>query len=750
MIGGEGREAARGAGAAEWSLTAVQQLLWQRRWLVIAIAAEVFLLTGAVTILRTPLYEASARVLIERATPNVLETEDVIPAVWNQFEIQRFYQTQYLLLKDPAVVRGALDAPGLREALSAELAPIEELEEGQLPPDDGQLAAFIRGRLTIQQLEYSSVVRVSFRHASPDIAARVVNAVVFAYRDFFVQTGLDAREGASEFLSRAIEEAQAEVLQLEAKLAAARSRIRTVLPTRGTEMGKSRLESLDQALTEAKATRAAAQARLSAWESAVPLGIEQVRINPQVIRYREDLTELKRERAELEARVGAGWPRLVELDQAIKETERNLDDELLALYQQALDSARADLGLAEQNERRLESLLDRELAQMAELQLQAVEFDALRQEYDQKRNVLNRLLERREEVAVTKDLQQILERQVHVIEQASPPRTPAVPRVKVNLALGLAFGLFLGVAAAFLAEALDNKIRHADQLQQISKLPLLGSIPRLEAPQRPRRIFSRKSRARSDRTPVIPASQHGVEEAFRALRSALLLAQPERPPRSVLITSALPGEGKSTIAANLGRTLAAFGHRVILIDADLRHPRLHRVLRVSPERGLTNVLASPQSARELIQPTSYPNLSLLPGGPCPPDPATLLDGKIFREVIHEFSDVLDYEFVLVDTPPVLVFADALNLVPVVESTVLVARAMRTPKDAVRQAVEQLAKVKAHLTGTVLNGEQTEESPGSYYRSYHYYRGGYRKVAEKRARDRASEAASSDKAQTGSG
>ncbi|RMG42726.1 MAG: polysaccharide biosynthesis tyrosine autokinase [Acidobacteria bacterium] len=711
----------------DWDLAAVRKVLWQRRWLVAAIAAEVFLLTALVTFLRTPVYTASARLLIERTTPRVLDTEDVVPMVWNEYEIQRFYQTQYLLLRDPAVLRDALDRYGVREALAPELTEPGEDGEEPKPPTDDQIAAYIRDNLDTEQLEYSSVVRVSFTHPSPEIAANVVNAVVDAYRDFFVRTGVDARRGAADFLERAIQEAQAEVLELEAKLAQARRQAPPTVPEREDEPGSTRLSRLEQTLTEVKAERAAAEARLAAYQEATPSGIPEVNANPQVQRYRQDLAELRRELAELEGKVGPNWPRLVELRAAVKETERNLENEMEAIYRQALESARAELALRRESEARLQRLIEEEQARAAQLQLATGELEALRSLYKQKREALDRLLARREEVAVTRDLQSILERQVHVVDRAKPPKSPSAPRVKLNLALGLLLGLLLGVGGAFGAEALDVKLRTASQMREITGLPLLGSIPRASAPPRPRLVFSRKGRSRS--RPVIPEEQMDVEEAFRALRSSILLAQPQHPPRSLLVTSALPGEGKSTIAANLARTLGAFGRKVVLIDADLRHPRLHRVFRVPSERGLTNLLASHDPADGFVVPTRYANLHLLPGGPCPPDPATLLDPDRFREIVGELDERLGFDFVVIDSPPVLVFADALNLVPVVEGTLLVARALSTPKDALRQAVDQLAKVNARILGTILNCEVTEDVTGSYYRSYRYRKGYYRRPAE---------------------
>lgn len=712
----------------DWNLLTIRRMLMARRWLILFVAAEVFLVSALVTFLTTPVYEASARVLIERATPKVMEGEDVAPVVWNEFEIQRFYQTQYLLLKDPAVLRQALDRHGVREALLETIAPKDERVDGQPLPNDEQLAGVIRERLRIDQLEYSDMVRVSFRHPSAEVAANTVNAVVEAYREFFVSSSVEARGVAKDFLTSEVERAQADVRELEAQLAAMRGKIQAVLPSSGSEMGKARLESLDQTLTEAKMRRAQAEAKLAAYEHSSAMALDEVRGDAQVIRYQEHLAAMKRDAAELEGKVGSEYPRLRELRSAIGETEKNLGREQQRLYQHNLQAARVAVDRARRDVAKLETLLHDELRTTAVQQAGAVDFEQLRGEYDQKRQALTTLLSRQQEVQLSANLRKILEQQVSIVDPARPPEGPAAPRVKLNLLVGLLFGLFLGVGAAVTAQALDNKVRTAQQLQELTRLPILGAIPRVVGREKPRLAFSRSASGKAQRSssPVIAAQHHDAEEAFRALRSALLLAKAGAPPRTLLITSALPAEGKSTISANIGRTLAAFGQKVILIDADLRHPRLHRVFKVSPAIGLTNLLVGSATAEEALQETKYPGLRLLAGGPCPPDPATLLDPKQLKGLFEHLQVRHGADVILIDTPPTLVFADAFNVVSAVEGVILVGRARQTPKDAIRQAADALRRLGAPLLGAVLNGESSEDQSGSYYRYYHYRYGYYGK------------------------
>lgn len=421
------------------------------------------------------------------------------------------------------------------------------------------------------------------------------------------------------------------------------------------------------------------------------------------------------------------------------ETKANLETVEHELYAQAIESAESDLAIAKRHEEQLAALYESESSSADNLRVRSQEVDKLRRSYQQQEQVLKQALARRDEMALGAGLDEILRQQIVIVGEAAPPDQPAVPRVKLNLALGMLFGLFLGVGAAFLAEAMDNKIRGGAHLSELTRLPLIGAIPRVEGSAKPRLVFARKKGRKRGKspgtTPVMSMEKnHDVEESFRALRSALLLSQTDRPPRSLMITSALPGEGKSTIAANLGRTLAAFGARTVLIDADLRHPRLHRVFSGSKDRGLTNILASSLTVDEVLFETPYKNLSLISGGPCPPDPATLLDRERLSALIDDLTERLGYEFVIVDTPPVLVFADSFNIVPATEATIFVARSMSTHKDAVKEAMESLRKVKTRFVGVVLNGEIAEEHSGSYYRYYNYRRGYYRKAAESRAKE----------------
>jgi capsular exopolysaccharide synthesis family protein len=723
-----------GASSVEWDLRAIQSLLWRRRWLVLAVAAQVFLITALVTFLRTPLYEASARVLIERSTPKVLEGEEVVPKVWGEYEVARFYATQYLLLKDPRVIGQALENPEyrIREQLLASFEANRAEEEAPLPDDD-DLTRFIRSNIKVEQKEYSNMVEVSFRHPSPTIAADVVNAVTNSYQDFFVQEiGLAPRKRASQFLRDAIDESTAEVLELEKQLEEVTRESNTAVAASESEMGRSRLEKLDAMLTDAKARLVQAQARLRAYQTATPDGLEQVHDDPRVQKYRSELAQLQREIAEVAGKVGPSWPRVRELRTAIGEVRHDLERQQREVYREVLATAEADVAMAREDRDRLARLYEHERKRANTLQYNARDVEKLRREYAQKKANLERLLGRWEEVALSTDLQEILRRQVSVIGPATAPEHPAVPRVFFNLALGMMFGGFLGVGSAFLAEALDNKVRNAQQLADIAELPLLGSIPRLEGMPRPKLAFSRK---RSDTTPaIVDRRHHEVEESFRAIRSALLLAQVDRPPRSLLVTSAVPGEGKSTIVANLGRTLSSFGSRTLLIDADLRHPRLHRVFNVTKRRGLTNLLASGLPVEEVIFSTEHENLWVMPGGPSPPDPATLLHSERMLELFTTLYE--HFDFIIIDTPPVLVFSDCYSIVPAVESLVFAARAMTTHKDAVRQALDGLRKVNAPLAGVVLNGEvASQQGRGySYYRYYHYRKGYYRRARDDREQE----------------
>jgi capsular exopolysaccharide synthesis family protein len=323
---------------------------------------------------------------------------------------------------------------------------------------------------------------------------------------------------------------------------------------------------------------------------------------------------------------------------------------------------------------------------------------------------------------------------VRIIDSAQPARQIFKPKKKLNIALGFLFGLFLGVGFAVLMEYIDNTLKTPEDVRNVLGLAVLGMIPAQDASGREQRQRKKKEKddARTAAAAGTPARDvdpalitlqsplSPIAEAYRELRTAVLLATPGHPPRDLTVTSCQPSEGKTTTAVNLAIALAQLGRRILVVDTDLRRPRCHQVLRTSATRGVSTYLTGNSDLKTLVLPTSAERVWLLPAGPIPPNPAELLDAERFRELLLELRASGDWDHVIFDSPPVLSVVDPLLIGRHTEGTVLVIKSAFTSRESGRLGKEKLLSGRVNLLGVLLNAVATEHVPYQY----RYYRYGY--------------------------
>jgi capsular exopolysaccharide synthesis family protein len=338
---------------------------------------------------------------------------------------------------------------------------------------------------------------------------------------------------------------------------------------------------------------------------------------------------------------------------------------------------------------------------------------------DANRTLYEGLLQKLKEAGVAAGLRSS---NVRIVDSARVPTSPAVPNITRNLAMSLLGGLLAGIILALLLEALDNTVRTSEEAQQITSLPSLGFIPHsnlLDGSSYSQSIRGALSRTSTSNTSVLVAQmcpRSEIAESFRSLRTSILLSSAAKRTRVIMFTSSLPQEGKTTTCVNIATVLAQRGGKVLLVDADLRRPGIHRAFGLPNSVGLSNVLAGLDSFENVVQ--SYPlqpNLFILPTGPIPPQPAELLGSEQMQELLRKFS--LSYDQVILDTPPVNLVTDAAVLSPLMDAVFLVVRSGKTLKHALRHAQKQLQQIKAPLTGIVVNDTQLN-SIDYHYRYYH--------------------------------
>jgi capsular exopolysaccharide synthesis family protein len=474
-----------------------------------------------------------------------------------------------------------------------------------------------------------------------------------------------------------------------------------------------KLADLNAAVTRAKTDRIAKEAiyqQLQASQSD-PARLDTfpaLLSNAFIQQQKADLAEMQRQMAQLSEKLGDKHPDIIKLKTAIQVSQSKLTGEIGKVVQ----SVRSEYLSALAQENSLVAALNQQKAEALSMNRKGIEYGVLQRDAASNRQIFEGLLQRTKETGISGELKTS---NIRIIDAAERPRKPSSPNTKTNLLLGFVGGLTLALALAFFFEYLDNRIKSPDELKDHLRLPFLGMVPA---------IF--------DKTIQNPLINNGVPngfaESFRAVRTNLLFSSAEEGARSVIITSTGPGEGKTMVSSNLALALAQAGQRVLLIDSDMRKPRVHEVFDKPQSPGLSNVLVGNAKTSESVYKTHAHGLWVMPAGTHPPNPAELLGSKRFKEFIASMTTHFDW--VLIDTPPVMAVTDASVIAHLASGVVFVVGAEMTSRHAASRAVEQLEQTRAKFFGAVLNRVDLQHN--SFYYSQ-YYRREYADYYQKSAR-----------------
>jgi capsular exopolysaccharide synthesis family protein len=405
---------------------------------------------------------------------------------------------------------------------------------------------------------------------------------------------------------------------------------------------------------------------------------------------------------------------------AINEQLATIKAEMREEISGLIAGTQSELNQITQIEKGMRSALDRANRLGIELNLQEITYRGLQRERDNTAKLYGTLLERTAQTDLTRALQMAF---VRVVDDALVPRIPVSPRVQMALVLGGTLGLLLGLGIALTLEQLDRTVRGVEEAEALG-VTILGVMPHIDdGGQLQNVVYGRRKRRQAaaqliNRDLVVHTHPKStVAECCRTIRTNLTFMSTDTPRKTIVVTSAGPREGKTTVAMSLAISLAQSGKRVLIVDTDLRKPRLHRALGVSLSKGITTVLVGEHRLAEAIQTTSIQNLSLLASGPIPPNPSELLHTVQFRQLLDDLRPMFDQ--VIFDSPPLAAVTDAAIIAPQVDGVILVVHSERTTRDALRTALRQIRDVRSQLTGGVLN--EVDLSGHAYgYSSYYYY------------------------------
>ena len=705
---------AREADPDEIDLRAYWRILVKRRRLIASVVAATIALALLLTLMTQPLYRASAMIQIDKEPAPIVQTTG---AQYYDGWDPEFLNTQYELLKSRALAErvaneldldgGALanlDDPGWLGRVMGLLRPESKDSKARAaqaaPAADRaavlkQAAGVVQGGLTVMPIAESRLVNLNFDSPDPQFSTRVVNAVA----EGFIASSLERRMGTNSYAKTYLED---QLRQTKGKLEDSERKLVEFAQKEGlvntggdgTSLATQNLTDLNGALAEAQSQRIRSEAR---WRQASSGGAM-----PADMLSASGIQGLQTQRAALmgqyQQKLAVFKPDYPEMQQ-LKRQMDEIDRQIGAESGRIRASVKAEYDAASKQESMLVGQINALRGQALDVDTRSIQYNILKREADTNRQLYDSLLQRFKEVGAAGDVRS---NNISIVDRAQGGWR-FKPNLFMNLLYGIAAGLLLGVLGAFVLEFLDDTLKTPEDLEQKLRLAVLGIIPKLGP--------------KESVASVAADPRSAFSEAYRSVRTALQFSTDHGVPRSLLITSASPSEGKSTTALALARDLAQLGRRVLLIDGDLRNPSLHKQLGLRSEIGLSNLLAGASGLSDAVQETQHERLHVMLAGPLPPNPAELLSGSKLLSLLTVATE--RYDQIIIDGPPVLGLADAPILANAVEGTLLVVTSAKTRISTAQAALKRLLSARARVIGALLTKYDAKTAGYGYGYAYHY-------------------------------
>jgi capsular exopolysaccharide synthesis family protein len=688
----------------------------RNKWKVVAaIGGGVFSLVLLVTMLSTPIYDGTAKVIIER-----VETDNLTGSNRVQPQDPEFYSTQFQLIRSHAVARRVVDLLGLEGGIairemtngpsrfSSVLQSIRGIfprsspsgEKGGGAPADpnawtasDKVARQILQNVRVRPIQGSRITEVTYSSPNPAFAALIANTFVQAYLEKSLDMKMDATQHSLTWLTP---KADAELKKLQAS----EKRLQTYMEENNLVTMEDRMTIVPEALTQLGRELISAESRTKehkllydkvravAGDLNAAENVLAVSEGGALDVLRAQILQAEQLNMELSSKYGAKHPMMLK---AVAD--------LNILINRIIQKLRNQYELARDNENSIRGQLNQTKSMALGLNEKYVGYSVLKREIDTNRQLYDALLTKIKEQSVSGERQPV---NISIVENAKVPQNPVRPMVMLNLLLGLILGLCCGIAGAFVIDHQDLRIKAAEDVADILKIPALGSI-----------TFNRVAGNMKEIVRTAPRSE--FTENYNALRTTLLLSAADTPPRHILISSSIAGEGKTTTSTNLALTMAKAGSRVLLIDADLRKPTLHKVFKLHNQVGLSSYLAG-SNDKAILNKGSHENLFIIPAGPIPPNPYELLSSNRMETLLDNLAK--EFDVIICDSPPILSVADARVLCRFFDGMIVVARAGLTTYPMVKKSIRMVKEVKGEILGILVNAVQTRDL--EYYGYYSNY------------------------------
>jgi succinoglycan biosynthesis transport protein ExoP len=709
------------------------RVLVKRKWVVGITFVTIFSVVAIASLKMTPIYEAGGTIEINKPDTS-LSFQNSGTFSFDYYDPTEL-ETELKILQSDLLATQVIRELNLerRPEVGGQASPTPsplELAPDPLQSDPTRVSSMVGGfksGLRVALSPNTRIIEVHYRSSDPQMAANVVNTLMQTYVENNFKARFESTMQASDWLSKQLIDLQMKVETSQEKLVRYQKEHEILGTDEKQNIITAKLDELNKELTAAETDRMNKESLYRLVESGDPNAISSTagdlsegggsQSASQLLEsLRAKEVDIKIQAADLNTQFGPAYPKLAQLNNQLKE----IDIQIQAELKKVVSKLKGQYSAALQRENMLREALEKQKQEANKLNESAIEYTLLKRDVDTNRQLYEGLLQKLKEAGVSAGLKS---NNFRIVDAARTPAAPIEPNVPRNLMFGMVLGLASGIGLAFLLEGIDNTVRTTEQAQIISGLASLGMIPlgsksAREGPNPKRLVIASSKEAVELVTQVRPQSQ--MAESYRALRTSLLLSNLGAPPKVIMITSALPQEGKTTTSINTAVVLAQKGVRVLLIDADLRRPSIHKTLGMGPHSGLSNVLTGSTTLdRAITRSAILPNLMVLPAGTPPPNPAELLASSNMKDVLDELRE--QYDHIVVDTPPSLSVTDAVVLSPRADAVVLVIRSGQTTKQALRRSRDILMQVNAKVVGVLLNAVDLS-SPDYYY--YYEYQSKY--------------------------
>lgn len=715
------------------------RVVMKYRWTVVTLFIIVFVTVAIATFSAEPVYKATAQILIDKENPNVLSIQEVMSLDAQDLD---YYQTQYKILQSRSLTRAVIKAMDLahhkefdstqqekgliatvassiRESLSsllhtffpsrpdssatATLTPqeIRDREEGRL------IDAFL-DKLQVEPIRNSHLVNISFLAHDPTLTARVVNVLADQYIQHNLKLKFEASMDASEWLNRNVGELKKKVETSEEALHSYKEENKIVSLEEKQDIIVQKLSELNTAVTDAKTKRIRLETLYNQANKFKASGemlesLPSVMNNPLIQELKKDYISLLAEYNRESKQYGSKHPHIIKISSQLTSLKNRIQSEV----QKIANSIKTEYEIAVAQEQVLIEALNEQKEEALELNKKAIQYNVLKRDAESNQQMFEVVLNRLKETDLTRGLKNS---NIRIIDRAEVPEFPIKPNKKLNLLLGAIVGLFAGIGLSFFFEYLDNTIKTPEDLKRYLNLTFLGPVPHLDLSETeglpcPEMIALHKPKSHTS-------------EAYKGLRTSVLFSFPDHDPKALLITSASPSEGKTITSTNLAITMAQGGSRVVMIDCDMRKPRLHRLLNMKNEKGISNLLIGQCPIEDVLQNGPVDNLKIITCGHRPPNPSELLVSDNLKNILTELKKRFDH--IIIDSPPLVAVTDSVIISRIVDGVILVIHGGVTSREVIKRGYDLLKNVNAPMLGGIINNIDLGKRSYYYYYQYYYY------------------------------